>query len=61
MTISEDTITSAWIRDKARHLTIVMDKVIKIRGNMFLQHIVITLHIKETKERKGSNITLRLS
>ena len=47
--------------ERTRHLTIMMDKVIKMRGNLFLQPIVMTLSIKETKERKGSTIILRLS
>ena len=47
--------------ERTRHLTIMMDKVIKMRGNLFLQPIVMILSIKETKERKGSTIILRLS
>lgn len=48
---SEATTLRAWIRDRTRHLTIIMDKVIKIRGNLLLQPVVITL--KKQKKGKG--------
>lgn len=53
MMISEDIVIRVWILDRSRYLTIIMDKVIKIRA--------VTSNIKETKARKGSNITLNLS